>query len=51
MDRLFGEIVYGRFERTVTLPEGVNADGIRAVWLNGVLFLPFDAHGATRQLG
>jgi HSP20 family protein len=36
-DRLFGEIVYERFERTVTVPEGLNADGIKAVWHNGIL--------------
>jgi HSP20 family protein len=36
-DRLFGEIVYGTFERTVTVPEGLNADRIQAVWHNGTL--------------
>lgn len=36
-DRIFGEIAYGKFERTVMLPEGVNADGITAVWHNGIL--------------
>ncbi len=36
-DRLFGEIVYGRFERTVAVPEGLNAEGTKAVWHNGML--------------
>jgi len=36
-DRLFSEIVYGRFERTVTVPEGLNDDRIKAVWHNGML--------------
>lgn len=36
-DRLFGEIVCGKFERTVTLPEGLNADEVKARWDNGIL--------------
>jgi len=36
-DRLFSEMVYGRFERTVTVPEDLKADGIKAVWHNGML--------------
>jgi HSP20 family protein len=36
-DRLFGEIAYGRFERTVTLPEGLNADQVKARRDNGIL--------------
>jgi HSP20 family protein len=36
-DRLFGEIAYGTFERTVTVPKDLNADGIKAVWHNGML--------------
>lgn len=36
-DRLFREIAYGKFERTVTMPEGLNADEIKAVWHNGML--------------
>lgn len=36
-DRLFGEIAYGKFEQIVTVPEGINADGIKAVWHNGIL--------------
>ena len=36
-DRLFGEIAYGKFERTITVPEGLNADEVKAVWHNGIL--------------
>jgi HSP20 family protein len=32
-----GEIAYGAFERTFTLPEGVNADKLMAEYVNGVL--------------
>jgi HSP20 family protein len=31
------EIAHGKFERSFTLPEGVNADGIEARHVNGVL--------------
>jgi HSP20 family protein len=31
------EVAYGRFERTVTLPEGVKSDQIKASYQNGVL--------------
>lgn len=33
------ERVFGRFERAVTLPKGVNAQNIKAVYKNGVLEL------------
>jgi HSP20 family protein len=36
-DRLFGEIVYGKFERVVTLPEGLNTDEVKARWDRGIL--------------
>jgi HSP20 family protein len=36
-DRLFGEISYGAFERTITLPEGLEADRVRARWQDGIL--------------
>lgn len=36
-DRLFGEIAYGRFERSVTIPEGLDTEAIKAVWHNGML--------------
>ncbi len=32
-----GEITYGIFERTLTLPEGVNVERLMAEYLNGVL--------------
>jgi HSP20 family molecular chaperone IbpA len=32
-----GEIFYGVFERTLTLPEGVNVEKLTAEYLNGVL--------------
>jgi HSP20 family protein len=32
-----GEIVYGVFERTLTLPEGVNVEKLTAEYVNGVL--------------
>ncbi len=30
-------IPYGRFERTVTLPEGLEMDAVKARWLDGIL--------------
>jgi HSP20 family protein len=36
-DRLFGEIVYGKFERMVTLPEGLNPEEVKARWDYGIL--------------
>lgn len=36
-DRLFGEIVYGKFERVVPLPEGLNTDEVKARWDRGIL--------------
>jgi HSP20 family protein len=32
-----GEIVYGVFERTLALPEGVNVEKLTAEYVNGVL--------------
>ncbi|HVI84678.1 MAG TPA: Hsp20/alpha crystallin family protein [bacterium] len=34
---LFSEITYAKFERTLTLPEGLKTDKIHATCLNGVL--------------
>jgi len=34
---LFSEITYTKFERTLTLPEGLKIDKIHAKYLNGVL--------------
>lgn len=36
-DYLFSEIVYGTFERTLTLPEGLKYEKVHAKYLNGVL--------------
>lgn len=36
-DRLFGEISYGIFERAIALPEGLEADQVRARWQDGML--------------
>ncbi|MDR7416019.1 MAG: Hsp20/alpha crystallin family protein [Armatimonadota bacterium] len=36
-DVLLRGIPYGRFERTVTLPEGLDVDGVKAQWLDGIL--------------
>lgn len=36
-DRLFGEIAYGTFERSLTIPADADADRIRASWHNGML--------------
>lgn len=30
-------IPYGRFERTVSLPEGLDTEAVKAQWLNGIL--------------
>jgi HSP20 family protein len=37
VDVMDEEIVYGKFERTFTLPEGVLADKLTAEYLNGIL--------------
>lgn len=39
VDLLFREMVYGKFERTLTLPEGVIVDKLVAEYKNGVLEL------------
>jgi HSP20 family protein len=36
-DRLFGEIAYGPFERSLTIPKDADADRIKATWHNGML--------------
>lgn len=36
-DYLLREFCYGSFERTVTLPEGVRAEDIHAIYKNGIL--------------
>jgi HSP20 family protein len=51
-DRLFGEIIYGPFERTLTIPEDVNTDRIKATWHNGMLEIqiPLSRALATRKV-
>jgi HSP20 family protein len=36
-DYLFSEVVYGTFERTLTLPEGLKYEKVHAKYFNGVL--------------
>jgi len=36
-DYLYREVAYGRFERAIDLPEGVDADTIKATYHDGVL--------------
>jgi len=36
-DHLFSEIVYGTFERTLTLPEGLKTEKVHAKYFNGIL--------------
>ncbi len=36
-DYVHREVVYGRFERAIDLPEGVDADSIKATYHDGVL--------------
>ncbi|HXF81816.1 MAG TPA: Hsp20/alpha crystallin family protein [bacterium] len=36
-DRVFGEIPYGTFERTINLPEGLDPEHIKARWHEGIL--------------
>ncbi|MCL6641525.1 MAG: Hsp20/alpha crystallin family protein [Candidatus Rokubacteria bacterium] len=47
-DRLFSEIAYGRFERTVTVPEGLDTDQVKAVWHNGMLEITIPVSQALR---
>jgi HSP20 family protein len=37
------EVVYGAFERSLVLPEGVDPDRIRAKYINGMLELSMPA--------
>lgn len=36
-DRILGEIFYGKFERSITLPEGLDTEHISARWQEGIL--------------
>jgi HSP20 family protein len=42
-DYLYREVAYGKFARTMTLPEGVNADQVKASCKNGVLEISMPA--------
>lgn len=46
-DYLLSEVLYGSFERTLTLPEGVRADNIRANYKNGILEITMPAEKAA----
>ncbi|MBI5875629.1 MAG: Hsp20/alpha crystallin family protein, partial [Deltaproteobacteria bacterium] len=46
-DYLLSEVHYGSFERTLTLPEGVRADNIRANYKNGILEVTMPAEKAA----
>ncbi len=51
-DYLHREVVYGRFERSVMLPEGVDADSVKATYHEGVLEVTMKAptETATRKV-
>jgi HSP20 family protein len=51
-DFLFQEFAYGRFERTITLPEGVNTSELTAEYKNGVLEItaPMSASALPRRV-
>lgn len=51
-EHFYSETSYGAFERTITLPEGVNADKARASFKNGVLevTLPVKAEALPRKV-
>jgi HSP20 family protein len=42
-DYFYREVAYGKFSRTLTLPEGVDADRIKANYKNGVLEITMPA--------
>lgn len=42
-DRFYREVSYGRFERTLTLPTGVDPETMKAVYHNGVLEITMKA--------
>jgi HSP20 family protein len=44
---LFTEIAYGPFERTVTLPDGLQSDRVKATYNHGVLEIAIPLHEAV----
>ncbi len=46
-DYFFQEVGYGKFERSFTLPAGVNTEGVKATHRNGVLEIVLPAEGMT----
>ncbi|GIW42157.1 MAG: hypothetical protein KatS3mg076_2734 [Candidatus Binatia bacterium] len=42
-EHLYKEVSYGRFERTITLPAGVDADSVKATYKDGVLEITMKA--------
>jgi len=51
-EALYEEFAYGKFERTLELPEGVNTEKINAEFVNGVLEItaPVAAMGLPRKI-
>ena len=51
-DYLYQEFAYGRFERTITLPEGVDTEKLIAEYKNGVLEItaPISANALPRKV-
>ena len=51
-DYIYQELAYGRFERSITLPEGVDAEKLSAEYKNGVLEItaPINANALPRKV-
>jgi HSP20 family molecular chaperone IbpA len=49
---IYQELAYGRFERSITLPEGVDAEKLTAEYKNGVLEItaPINANALPRKV-